>query len=141
MSLKNQLAAALSVTFVLSLHATAQAENDYDSPKTSTSTTTITTTNTEGMAGTPTPTPDPIKEFLVSKTFGSKGQSGTTGCKTEELSDKKTEELEATCNTWIKTQKLHLKGKFQTGTCDESCDDCGMSLKRCSVTAVVHYSK
>ena len=79
------------------------------------------------------------KESVKTATFGSKGQSGTAGCKTEELSKAAIKDLKADCNAWVKDQKSELKGKFLTSSCDESCDDCGTSLRRCSVTGSVHY--
>lgn len=80
------------------------------------------------------------KESEITAKFGSKATSGMSGCKTEELSQKLVRDLKSDCSAWLKDRKAELKGKYLTGSCDESCDDCGMHLQRCSVNGVVRYT-
>jgi hypothetical protein len=135
-ALRIEMLIVLFIMTIVIIAQTSAAETATQTQKT-----TITTTTTEGENPAVTPTPESSKDFLVTKTFGSKAQSGTTGCKTEELSQQIVRDLESQCNVWIKKQKGELKKKYQTGTCEESCNDCGMSLKRCNVTGTVHYAK
>lgn len=108
-------------------------------------TTTVTTkevesdTDDESVPVPPVEAPVEPKESVKTANFGSKSQSGLTGCKTEALSNSLVKDLKADCSAWVKDQKSELKAKFLTSSCEESCDDCGMSLKRCSVKGSVHY--
>jgi len=86
-----------------------------------------------------TPRPPEIKESTMTSKFGSKGQSGLSGCKTEEISKETVKDLKSDCKAWIKDQKADLGTRFLTSSCEESCDDCGTSLKRCMVTGTIHY--
>lgn len=144
--LKLELLAVLVLMAIIILARTASAETE-SSARTTKSTTTVTTTTQEidgedpAAVATPAATPNEEKEFIVTKIFGSKAQSGTAGCKTEELSAQHVEKLEGQCDRWVDGQKRKLKKKFQTGTCEEDCADCGTSLKRCTVTGTVHYAK
>ena len=130
---------ALLIIFGLAFTLPAKAETNTRVRK---STTTIITKESEGDDDDAIPVPEIAeepKESVKTATFGSKGQSGTAGCKTEELSKGAIKDLKADCSAWVKDQKSELKSKFLTSSCDESCDDCGMSLRRCSVTGSVHY--
>jgi len=119
-----------------------------------TTTTTVTTTTTSGPApavpAAPAAAnatvraeaPKPLEnDFIITTTFGSKATSGTAGCKTAALVENTVRDLKVQCNNWLKERKTELKNKFHTGTCQETCSDCGMSLQRCNVTGTVHYSK
>ncbi len=81
------------------------------------------------------------REGVITTKFGSKAASGLTGCKTEDVANSKIKDLKGDCNAWLKDRKSELKIKYLTGTCEEDCSDCGMSLKRCTVTGSVHYLK
>ncbi len=81
-----------------------------------------------------------LKERVLTAKFGSKAKSGMAGCKTEELSQKIIRELKGDCNAWLKDRKSELKGKYLSGSCEESCDDCGMNLQRCNVEGSVRYT-
>lgn len=118
---------------------TASAEAAKKVKKTST---TVTTVESEGEEETPAggvTTETRETESSVTAKFGSKATSGTTGCKTEDLAKSVIKDLKADCNAWVKDQKAELKGRFLTSICEESCEDCGMSLKRCSVNGTVKY--
>lgn len=113
-----------------------------------TTTTTITTTTTKGetdevppASAEMTPAPTATQDFVITSTFGSKATSGTAGCKTHALAQDVVKKLKAECTGWMNERKAELKSKYQTGTCEEDCTDCGMSLQRCTVTGAVHYSK
>ena len=82
--------------------------------------------------------PEPI-DRVVEETFGSRSASGMAGCKTDDRAKDAITGLKSDCNAWIKDRKSELKDRFVTGTCSEKCDDCGMSMQRCSVTGRVHY--
>ncbi len=122
--------------------------------KKSSSTTTITTINkevesedendaldgtTSVVIGNQLVEPEPIEREMRAD-FGSTGQTGMAGCKTEELSKNMVRELKTDCNAWIKDQKADLQSKYLTGSCTESCEPCGMSLKRCSVVGRIKYT-
>ena len=80
------------------------------------------------------------RESIATARFGAKpGQSGTSGCKTEDLSKDVIKDLKSDCNAWVKDQKAELKSRFLTSSCEEACEDCGMSLKRCAVNGSVKY--
>lgn len=82
----------------------------------------------------------PERESVATARFGvSSGQSGLSGCKTEALSKNVIKDLKADCLAWVKDQKADLKTRFLTSSCEESCEDCGMSLRRCFVTGTVKY--
>ncbi len=112
-------------------------------------TTTTTTTTTSYREGDEVPRPEatahpethdtPAHENTMTARFGSKGQSGLAGCKTDELATDLVKDLKGDCNAWVKDQKAGLKDRFLLSTCEESCEDCGMSLKRCSVMGSVRY--
>ena len=82
---------------------------------------------------------EPI-DRIVEETFGSRSGSGMTGCKTEDRANDTIKGLKSDCNAWIKDRKAELKDKFVTASCKEKCDDCGMSMQRCAVTGIVHYT-
>ena len=128
---------------VCAFAASGRAQSESAKVRSSKSTTTITTIteDRDDASAEDAATKDAEKDYLVTKTFGPKGQTGLSGCKTEELSEKVVADLEATCDAWLKTQEKKLKKKYNTGSCEESCQDCGTSLKRCSVVGAVHYSK
>lgn len=86
----------------------------------------------------PSPTPEE-KERVKTATFGSKSQTGTLGCKTEDLIKDVIKGLKADCTAWVKDQKADLKTRYLTSSCEESCADCGMGLQRCTVVGTVHY--
>jgi hypothetical protein len=79
-------------------------------------------------------------EKTIEETFGPQSGSGTSDCKTADLAKSSIAGFKNDCNAWIKERKSDLKDHFLTGACKEKCDDCGMSLKRCSVTGSVHYT-
>ena len=106
-----------------------------------TSKTTITTSTQESEDDPTANTDSEQSDFIVQKVFGSKSQSGTNGCKTEAKVEQVKADLEKQCHVWQDRQKTSLGSKYQTGTCNDECDDCGMSLQRCRVTGVVHYVK
>lgn len=74
-------------------------------------------------------------EFLVTASYG------PTQCKTGDVLKLAIKELRDECNNWLKERKADLQGKYQTGTCQEDCRDCGTSLRNCTVRGTVHYSK
>jgi hypothetical protein len=78
---------------------------------------------------------DNSKDFLVTSAFG------PTQCKTEAIAKEAVKDLKSECNTWIKERKNDLGAKFLTGTCNDSCTDCTMGLKRCQVNGLVHYAR
>lgn len=146
----------IGLTLVISclgLFAVAQAPaqnlaqaNSQSNTKVHTTTTTVITKESDEPVPEPTkstPTPAPAhseaKENVKTATFGTLGLSGTAGCKTEELSKGAVSDLKGDCKAWIKDQKADLKDKYLTGSCDEVCEDCGMSLRRCAVKGTVHY--
>lgn len=107
-------------------------------------TTTVTEVESEGEDETtedPSATPTPVTESEITTKFGSKATTGTAGCKTEELAKGVVRDLKSDCAAWLKDQKSQLKGRYLTGTCEEDCNDCGMSLQRCNVNGTVRYSK
>jgi hypothetical protein len=79
-------------------------------------------------------------EKEMSAVFGSKSQTGMAGCKTEELRKSAVKDLKGDCNAWIKDQKADLKSRYLNSSCEEKCEDCGMSLQRCFVTGTIHYT-
>jgi len=114
----------------------AQAE---EAPRVKKSTTTITVKESENEDDDEAKATLEEKERVKSVIFGSRAQSGTLGCKTEELIGGVIKDLKSDCAAWVKDQKAELKGRFLTSSCEESCTDCGMSLQRCIVTGTVHY--
>ncbi len=128
--------AAMLSASILTFSARAE-----EAPRVKKSTTTITVKESENETDDepkPTSTPEE-KERVKTVTFGSRAQSGTLGCKTEELIAGVIKDLKADCAAWVKDQKAELKGRYLTSSCEESCSDCGMSLQRCIVTGTVHY--
>lgn len=86
------------------------------------------------------PTGTAEREGVITAKFGgSSGQSGLSGCKTETLSKSLIQDLKADCQAWVKDQKAELKKRYLTSSCEASCEDCGMGLKRCFVTGTVKY--
>lgn len=79
------------------------------------------------------------KDAVKSVVFGSRGQSGLAGCKTEDLSKTVVKDLKSDCSAWLKDQKTDLKSKYLSGSCEDQCEDCGMSLRRCHVVGTMHY--
>lgn len=146
LDLRTQLMLILVLLAVLvSFHA-ARAEDrlfDEDDDTTTTTTTTVTTkTVKKGAAAQATPVPAESKtvdDFIMTSTFGSLTGTGTAGCKTDVLSKDVVKELKGDCKDWLNERKAELKGKYQTGTCQEECADCGMGLKRCAVNGTIHY--
>ena len=130
----------LMLAFVFSA-ALAQAQTVKPPATVKKSTTTIITKEEEGteeeMAG-KAPEEKPTESVITAK-FGSKSGSGTAGCKTEELSKTAVKGLKSDCSAWMKDRQTELKTRYLTGSCEEECDDCGMSLKRCMVNGRVHY--
>lgn len=124
----------------------AQSSKPAKSKTTITTTTTVsedevvpdTEPNNQNMPSTPKPGTIE-RESEMSATFGSKSATGMSGCKTEALSKNVIKELQSDCSAWMKDRKADLKDRFLTGTCNESCEDCGMGLKRCNVTGSVRY--
>ena len=106
---------------------------------------TPTPTPTPGTSATPLPKSDASAdsksgEKTVEETFGPPSGSGTSDCKTAEIATSSLAGFKNECNAWIKERKTDLKDHFLTGACKEKCDECGMTLKRCSVTGSVHYT-
>jgi len=131
------LASIFTAGFVSVVPSVSHAEDG----RTRTQTTTITTSERDELS-TPTPTPTPgQQDYLVEKVFGSKAQSGLDGCKTDDLVEIAKAKLEKQCRAWMKERKEELGSKYQAGTCNDDCEECGTSLKRCHVKGVVHYSK
>jgi hypothetical protein len=132
------LFAMILCSFSVLVNAPAHAE---ELPRVKKSTTTITVKESENDADEEPKakvTPEE-KERVKSVVFGSRAQSGTLGCKTEELINGAIKDLKSDCAAWVKDQKTELKGRFLTSSCEDSCTDCGMSLQRCIVTGTVHY--
>lgn len=77
----------------------------------------------------------------LTQTFGSTATTGTAGCKTEALSKSVIKDLKRECADWAKEQKSDLGKNYLGNTCEDSCDDCGMSLVRCKVTGTVRYRR
>ena len=117
----------------------------YSESKTTVKKTTVTSVETESDGAAAPEQSEPSggnnieRESSITAQFGSKGGTGTTGCKTEDLSKSVIKDLKADCNAWVKDQKAELKTRFLTSSCQESCEDCTMNLKRCSVTGTVRY--
>lgn len=127
-----------STSFAQSVNEKAN-EKPVNSKK-STVTTTITTTVSEGAGDDDT---SKTNETVLTATFGTKstsGSSGLAGCKTEELAKTLIKELKSDCSAWLKDRKSDLKDKYLTGSCQESCTDCSMGLRRCVVDGLVHYT-
>jgi hypothetical protein len=80
-------------------------------------------------------------DATLSQTFGSTATSGTAGCKTEALSKSVVKDLKRECAAWVKEQKADIGKNYLGNTCEDTCDDCGMSLLRCKVTGTVRYRK
>jgi|GEM_PF-2870731 len=80
-------------------------------------------------------------DATMSQTFGSKATTGMAGCKTEALSKDVVKDLKRECADWVKEQKSDLGKNYLGNTCEESCDDCGMSLVRCKVTGTIRYRR
>ena len=139
------LIAALVAVFILA-PAPLKAEIDIDSPRSKTTTvrkrtTTIIEKDQESVDEDEESGQTNLrKESEITAKFGSKAVSGMSGCKTEDLAAKLVRELKSDCGAWLKDRKTELKGKFLTGSCEESCDDCGMHLQRCSVNGSVRYT-
>jgi hypothetical protein len=83
----------------------------------------------------------PSIESTLTQTFGSTATSGTAGCKTEALSKAVVKDLKRECSAWVKEQKADLGKSYRGNTCEDSCEDCGMSLVRCKVTGTIRYTK
>jgi hypothetical protein len=131
--------------FIIALLPLAHAEIDLDSPRAKQSvtrkrTTTIIEKDEDSQDEEAPSNSELPKESEITAKFGSKATSGMAGCKTEDLSQKLVRELKSDCSAWLKDRKTELKGKYLTGSCEESCDDCGMHLQRCSVNGVVRYT-
>lgn len=132
------IAVALFLTFTLAASANAEAVK-----KVKKSSTTITTVESEGeddgdTAAPAAPTAEPTEKEITA-VFGSKSQSGMAGCKTEDAKKQVVKDLKGDCNAWIKDQKADLKSRYLTSSCEEKCEDCGMSLLRCSVVGTIRY--
>lgn len=78
-------------------------------------------------------------ENTKTATFGARGQTGLAGCKTDDVLKSAVKDLKADCRAWINDQKKELKSRFLTSSCEELCDDCGMSLRRCHVLGTISY--
>lgn len=86
----------------------------------------------------------PVGAFMdaeLTQTFGSTATTGMSGCKTEALSKGIVQDLKRECSSWAKEQKADLGSSYLGNTCEDSCDDCGMTLVRCKVTGTVRYRK
>jgi hypothetical protein len=81
------------------------------------------------------PTATPATDFMVNSNYG------PTQCKTADALKLALKELHEECNAWLKQQKSEMGAKYQSGVCNDDCNDCGMSLRNCSVHGNVHYSK
>lgn len=146
---RTELLLTLAVMGAVIIVQTANAESKTRSSK---STTTITTQTTESdepldesnsapAQNAPAAAPAPVEEGKMTTTFGSKATTGTAGCKTHEQSEDVIRQLKTQCNNWLKERKAELKNKYNVGTCEDECNDCGMSLQRCTVTGTVFYKK
>lgn len=82
-----------------------------------------------------------MTETTMSQVFGSKAVTGMAGCKTEALSKDVIKDLKKECAAWVKEQKADLGKNYLGNTCEDSCDDCDMSLVRCKVTGTIRYRK
>lgn len=140
------LKALVLVLSILAFSPLVHAEIDLDSPRAAKpsaarkrTTTIIEKDETVEEAEDTTPSELP-KESEITAKFGSKATSGMAGCKTEDLSQKLVRNLKSDCAAWLKDRKAELKGKYLTGSCEESCADCGMHLQRCVVDGVVRYT-
>ena len=136
---------ALTLASFLGLSSIAAAETTRTVRKKQT---TVTEVETEGEDEAPNstetqapPSSAGAQESELTTKFGSKATTGMAGCKTEELAKGVVRDLKADCGAWIKDQKTHLKSHFLTGTCEEECNECGMSLQRCTVNGTVRYTK
>jgi hypothetical protein len=138
------LALLIAVLAFETAHAEEAVEESLNDGTITTTTNTVTTKTVKRGAPAATATPDENKaakpeDFIVTSTFGSLTGQGMHGCKSEALSKDAVKELKTECSAWMKERKAELKAKYQTGTCQEECNDCGMGLKRCAVNGVVHY--
>lgn len=144
--------ALIFTLFVIALLITLQsvrAEDNIDQPKKTvkrqkveqTITTTVIESDSESDEITSPSSPSFNGESSLSQLFGSKATSGTTGCKIEALTTEVTRQLKAECESWIKEQKKDLKDRYRASTCEASCNDCGMSLQRCTVQGTIRYAK
>jgi hypothetical protein len=134
------LSALLLIGFV---HASLANADQNTRVHTSTTTTVIKESDgiepVESVGSQPQPPPTVIQESVTTAKFGSKNQSGTSGCKTDELAAEVIKDLKGDCNAWVKDQKANLKDRFLVSSCEETCDDCGLGLKRCAVNGTIHY--
>lgn len=135
--------AALALGFVLLLTPLTQAQTSQGTSKVRKQTTTITVKESEGNADDDKPTSTgPVTEEVEkvkTATFGARSQTGMAGCKTDEVLKDAIKDLKADCGAWVKDQKSELKSRFLTSSCEEICDDCGMSLRRCTVLGTISY--
>jgi hypothetical protein len=133
----------IALAFMIAMQ-TAHAQETSDEETVTTTTTTKTVKRKGSTAAPPSESSETGaggKDFIVTAKFGSTATSGLAGCKTEALSKDVIKGLKSDCSAWLNDRKAELKNKFHTGTCQEQCSDCGMSLVRCTVTGEVHYSK
>lgn len=135
---------SLTLLILLVLAGFTNVANAESSKRVRKKTTTITTIEAESDDVDDEELPDnqgaPEREGVMTAVFGgSSGQSGLAGCKTDNLSKNLIKDLKADCQAWVKDQKAELKKRFLTSSCEESCEDCGMSLKRCHVNGTVKY--
>ena len=133
----------LVVLAIISFSVSSHAETSKQVRKRQTTVTEVETVGDEEEPPPPgaPPVQTPVSESEITTRFGSKATTGTAGCKTEELSKSVVRDLKSDCAAWMKDQKVQLKGRYLTGSCEEECNDCGMSLQRCNVTGTVRYSK
>jgi len=135
--------AALVFGFALLATPPARAENPQGTTKVRKQTTTITVKESEGDTADDKPvSTGPVTEEVEkvkTATFGSRSQTGMAGCKTEEALQASIKDLKADCGAWVKDQKSELKARFLTSSCEELCEDCGMSLRRCTVLGTISY--
>lgn len=140
---------AMAMLIVMFTARVAHAETNRH---TRTSTTTTVESDDDGTdyapsanAAIPPPTNAPatalFTETQMSQTFGAKSLSGMAGCKTDALSKDVIKDLKRDCASWVKEQKKDLGKNYLGNTCEDSCDDCGMSLVRCKVTGTIRYRK
>jgi hypothetical protein len=87
-----------------------------------------------GMYGS-SPTATPANDFIVNSSYG------PTQCKVADALKVGLKELRDDCQAWLKQQKSEMGSKYQSGVCNDECNECGMSLKTCTVKGTVHYSK
>ncbi len=134
----------LFCSFVVAIGAGAETVRPAVKKTTATTTITTTTVESDGVEDeepAPATTAAVADDSEITTTFGSTATTGLAGCKTEELTKNVIRDLKSDCGAWLKDQKSQLKDKYVTGTCEEHCSDCQMSLRRCSVTGSVRYSK